>query len=61
MHLTNEQKVNAALAALPLTRIMVAHRPETINAARRIIAIQNGKAIEVISNHGARQSLADCV
>jgi len=61
LDVANEQKVNAALAALPLTRIMVAHRPETIDAAERIIAIQNGRAFEVIKNHAAPQPLADCV
>jgi ATP-binding cassette subfamily B protein RaxB len=35
LDVANEQTVNAALGALPLTRIMVAHRPETINAAER--------------------------
>lgn len=50
LDVANEQKVNAALSILPLTRIMVAHRPETINAAERIVAIQNGQALEVIRN-----------
>lgn len=43
----NERNVNMALSTLPLTRIMVAHRPETINAAERIVAMQNGRAFEV--------------
>ncbi|WEF31567.1 peptidase domain-containing ABC transporter [Pseudoduganella chitinolytica] len=42
----NERKVNAALAALPLTRIMVAHRPETIQAAQRVVALYQGKVAE---------------
>lgn len=55
----NERKVNIALSALPLTRIMVAHRPETINAAERIVAIQNGKAFEVIKEPLHKPMAAD--
>jgi ATP-binding cassette subfamily B protein RaxB len=43
----NEKKVNGALACMHLTRIMVAHRRETIEAAERVIVLQNGKAVEV--------------
>ena len=43
----NEQKVNQALATLNLTRIMVAHRPETIASAERVVSLQNGKAVEI--------------
>ena len=49
----NEARVNQALAELNLTRIMVAHRPETINAAERVIGIQNGKALEVRNGRAA--------
>jgi ATP-binding cassette subfamily B protein RaxB len=43
----NEKKVNGALARMRLTRIMVAHRPETIEAAERVIALYDGRAVEV--------------
>jgi ATP-binding cassette subfamily B protein RaxB len=36
-----------ALNQMQLTRIMVAHRPETINAAERVVALQDGLAVEV--------------
>ncbi|XLZ72993.1 peptidase domain-containing ABC transporter [Massilia sp. SR12] len=49
----NEARVNLALAELNLTRIMVAHRPETISAAERVIGIQNGKALEVRNGRAA--------
>lgn len=58
LDVANEQKVNTALGALPLTRIMIAHRPETINTAERIVAIQNGKAHEVLTRHIPREALA---
>ncbi len=47
LDIDNEHKVNQALANLRLTRIMVAHRPETINAAERVVSITGGKTVEV--------------
>ena len=47
LDIDNEHKVNTALSQLSLTRIMVAHRPETINAAQRVVALQDGKAVEI--------------
>ncbi|WP_229509430.1 peptidase domain-containing ABC transporter [Massilia sp. CCM 8734] len=38
-----EQAVNAAIGALPMTRIIVAHRRETILSAGRIIVLEEGK------------------
>ncbi|RPY16016.1 ABC transporter [Pseudomonas aeruginosa] len=38
-----EQRVNAAIRALRITRIMVAHRPETIASADRVIVLGQGK------------------
>ncbi|WP_253273647.1 peptidase domain-containing ABC transporter [Collimonas arenae] len=46
LDVSNEQKVNDALSQLNLTRIMVAHRPETINSAGRVVAIEGGQIIE---------------
>ena len=47
LDIDNEHKVNQALGQLQLTRIMVAHRPETINAAQRVVALKEGLAVEV--------------
>ncbi|WP_441295242.1 cysteine peptidase family C39 domain-containing protein [Massilia mucilaginosa] len=38
-----EQAVNAAIHALPMTRIIVAHRRETILSAERIIVLEEGQ------------------
>jgi len=38
-----ERQVNASLRQLPLTKIVIAHRPETIAAAQRVIALQGGR------------------
>jgi ATP-binding cassette subfamily B protein RaxB len=35
----NERRVNQAIAGLQLTRIVVAHRPETIASAGRVISL----------------------
>jgi ATP-binding cassette subfamily B protein RaxB len=43
----NEQRVTQALAQLPLTRIVVAHRPETIAGAQRVVQLQGGQVCEV--------------
>jgi ATP-binding cassette subfamily B protein RaxB len=38
----NEQAVNSAIAQIALTRIIVAHRPETIAMAQRVVVLQQG-------------------
>lgn len=47
LDLDNERKVNEALGSLNLTRIMVAHRPETIASAQRVVSLQEGRAVEL--------------
>lgn len=42
----NEKKVNDSLSKLPITRIMIAHRPETIRMAERVVLMQDGKTYE---------------
>jgi ATP-binding cassette subfamily B protein RaxB len=41
----NEFQVNAAVKALALTRIIVAHRPETIASAERVVELANGRLV----------------
>ncbi|HVJ17609.1 MAG TPA: ATP-binding cassette domain-containing protein, partial [Polyangiaceae bacterium] len=43
----NESLVNASIRALGLTTLVIAHRPETIRMADRIIVVEAGKAFEV--------------
>jgi ATP-binding cassette, subfamily B, bacterial CvaB/MchF/RaxB len=40
-----ERRVNAAVKVLPLTRITIAHRQETINAAERVIVLAGGSVV----------------
>lgn len=41
-----ERDVNQAIKALGMTRIIVAHRPQTIAMADRVIELQNGHVID---------------
>jgi ATP-binding cassette subfamily B protein RaxB len=41
-----ERTVNAAVKQLALTRVIVAHRPETIASAGRVIALQDGRVAQ---------------
>jgi ATP-binding cassette subfamily B protein RaxB len=47
LDIANEQRVTQALAQLPLTRIIVAHRPEMIAGAQRVVSLQQGKVMDV--------------
>ena len=42
---TREAMVNASVRSLNLTRVVVAHRPETIAAADRVIVLSDGKIV----------------
>jgi ATP-binding cassette, subfamily B, bacterial CvaB/MchF/RaxB len=44
----NEKRVNAALAGLKLTKITVAHRPDTIASASRVVVLEAGKVVRDI-------------
>jgi ATP-binding cassette subfamily B protein RaxB len=50
LDINNEKKVTQTLAQMSLTRIIVAHRAETIAAAQRVIALEHGKIIELKKN-----------
>ena len=41
--LNDQAKVNAAIASLNITRIVVAHRPETIRSAQRVVMLNQGR------------------
>ncbi|OLF52761.1 peptidase domain-containing ABC transporter [Pseudomonas chlororaphis] len=55
-----EQRVNAAIRALRITRIMVAHRPETIASADRVVVLGQGKIVldETAESLAERQAMA---
>ena len=37
--------MNQAIATLQITRIVIAHRPETIGSAQRVIEISRGQVV----------------
>lgn len=43
LDLERERKVNHTLSSLGITRLVVAHRPETLNMADRVLYLRNGK------------------
>jgi len=53
LDITRERVVNLAIAKLDMTRVIVAHRPDTIAAAGREIALAGGK---IASDSGALRS-----
>lgn len=42
----NEESVNQAIASMNLTRIIIAHRPETIAMADRIVVLRQGVIVQ---------------
>jgi ATP-binding cassette subfamily B protein RaxB len=59
--LDNEKAVNAALSNLAITRLVVAHRPETLRAAGRVVFLEGGVAREAsaVSIHQQERSHED--
>jgi ATP-binding cassette subfamily B protein RaxB len=46
LDIEREHLVNAAIKSINITRVIVAHRPETINSADRVINLAGGKVID---------------
>lgn len=53
----NEQLVNAAVKKLNITKIIIAHRPETIASADRVLTMQGGKIVEDSRNNHPSNSV----
>ncbi|HZH28314.1 MAG TPA: peptidase domain-containing ABC transporter [Azospirillaceae bacterium] len=45
LDVAKEREINAALSTLDITRIVIAHRPDTIGAAHRIIRLERGRVV----------------
>ena len=56
-----ERAVNAALSALSITRIVVAHRPDTIRAAGRVVSLQGGVVREVVRDNQTKENDDACI
>ena len=46
LDLPREKEVSAAINRLNVTRILIAHRPETIRTAERVICIEKGRIVK---------------
>jgi ATP-binding cassette subfamily B protein RaxB len=58
LDIVKERQVNSAIKKLSITRIIVAHRPETIASADRVIRIENGSATEIIRQDSGSQYIS---
>jgi ATP-binding cassette subfamily B protein RaxB len=62
-----EREVNAAIRQLDITRVIVAHRPETIASAGRVIVLQDGRVAQDLrsvpsaGNHAVRGTSSPAV
>jgi ATP-binding cassette subfamily B protein RaxB len=54
----NEVAVNASIRQLDLTRIIVAHRPETIAMAQRVVVLQQGAICQDMAQEGSGKMCA---
>jgi ATP-binding cassette subfamily B protein RaxB len=50
LDLDKEREVNRALAEFKITRIVIAHRPDTIRAADRIVVLRDGQVTPAIGS-----------
>jgi ATP-binding cassette subfamily B protein RaxB len=56
LDLNNERAVTAQLAQMNLTRLIIAHRPETIAGAQRVVQVRDGQVAEVARVVGAAEA-----
>jgi ATP-binding cassette subfamily B protein RaxB len=62
LDIVTEQKVSAAVAAMNITRIIIAHRPETIKIVDRIFALHQGQILEKkLDQRKIKHEVLDCV
>jgi ATP-binding cassette subfamily B protein RaxB len=48
LDLGNERAVTQALAHMRLTRLVIAHRPETVAGAQRVVQVRDGAVVELM-------------
>ena len=56
LDLETEKEVNTAVSELGITRIIVAHRPETVKSADRRLVFNNGVVTEMPLADGTEQT-----
>lgn len=53
LDVAREHAINRNICALPMTRIVIAHRTETIRSADRVIALQGGRIVASDKDHAS--------
>jgi len=51
LDVATETRVSRHIAALGITRIIVAHRPQTISSADRVVKLDRGRSVELPPLH----------
>jgi len=59
LDVAREQQVNAAVRALRVTRIIIAHRPETIASADRVLLMEAGRIREITAIRRPQAAMED--
>lgn len=57
LDVAREHSVNATIRALDLTRIIIAHRPETISSADRVLELKDGRLEERVPSAAALRAV----
>jgi ATP-binding cassette subfamily B protein RaxB len=58
LDIERERQINAAVTRMPITRIVIAHRPETIASAQRALLVANGAVQPIPSTHSHEVEVA---
>lgn len=48
-----QHQINEAIASLKVTRVLIAHRPQTIAIADRVLRVGGGRIVEVPASEAA--------
>lgn len=59
LDIATEYQVNQMLAQLPLTRIIIAHRPHTLAMAQRILVMKEGEIAQILTPQELLQNLEE--
>ncbi len=59
LDVAREHEINREIAALRITRIVIAHRPDTIRSAQRVVALRGGSAEQYPNTPQAPHAPAD--